>query len=112
MLVLYSAYAHPLPAYTFRLRARNGLFVITDTAAQIADLGYEAHFLKVRRGGVRLWKHVGRYLGDLTFRLLRRGIDCFTIRAAFGVLYGSNVRTLWVRRERFAQKTGGRAPLA
>src|SRR5262245_38094659 len=67
-----------------------GLFVITDIAAQITDLGYEAHFLKRRRGGVRLWKHVGRYLNDLTFRLLRRGIDCFTLRAAFGVLMQSN----------------------
>src|SRR5262249_51480563 len=70
---------------------RNGLFVITDTAAQIADLGYEAHFLKRRREGARLWKHVARYLSDFTFRLLSRCVDCRTIRVAVGVLKGSNV---------------------
>jgi predicted nucleic acid-binding protein len=68
----------------------NGLLIITDTAAHIlADPRYEAHFRKRRRGGVRLWKHIGRYLSNFTFRLLRRGIDCFTIRVAFGVPLGS-----------------------
>src|SRR5258708_497164 len=71
------------------------LFVITNTAAQITDLGYEAHFLKRRRGGVRLWKHVARHLSDFTFRLLRGGVDCRTIRAALGVLKGSNVCASW-----------------
>src|SRR5262249_18341404 len=74
---------------------RNGLFVITDTAAQIADLGYEAHFLKRRREGARLWKLVARHLSDFTFRLLRRGVDCRTIRVALGVLKGSNVCASW-----------------
>jgi hypothetical protein len=51
------------------------LFVITDAAAQIADLGYEAHFLKGWREGPRLWKHVARHLSDFTFRFLRSGAD-------------------------------------
>src|SRR5262249_3984761 len=71
------------------------LFVKTDTAAQITDLRYEAHFLKRRRGGVRLWKHVGPHLSDLTFRLLSRSVDCLTIRVAFGVLKGFNIRASW-----------------
>src|SRR5262249_17130227 len=73
----------------------NRLLVITDTAAQIADLGYEAHFLKGRREGVRLWKHVARHLSDFTFRLLRRGVDCHTIPVAVAVLQASNVRASW-----------------
>src|SRR5262249_29455153 len=74
---------------------RNGLFVITDTAAQIADLGYEAHFLKRRREGARLWKLIARHLSDFTFRLLRCGVDCRTICLAACVLEGSNVRASW-----------------
>src|SRR3984893_13277406 len=71
------------------------LFVITDTAAQIADPGYETHLRKRRRGGARLRKHVALQLSDLTFRLLRRSVDCLTIRIAGGVLKGSNVRASW-----------------
>jgi len=75
--------------------ARNGLFVITDTAAQTADPGYEAYFRKRRRGGTRLWKQVAPHLSDFTFRLLPRGIDCHTISVAVGVLKGSNIRASW-----------------
>src|SRR5262245_55325462 len=53
----------------------SNLFVVSDAAAQFADLGYEAYLWKRRRSGAWLWKHVTRHLSDLTFRLLRRGVD-------------------------------------
>src|SRR5262245_55728706 len=62
-----------------------GLFVITDAAAQFADLGYKAYLRKRRRSGAWLWNHVARHLSDLTFRLLRRGVDRFTIGVAASV---------------------------
>jgi hypothetical protein len=65
--------------------------VITDTAAQIADPGYEAHFRKRLRWCPAL-ETVALHLSDFTFRLLRRGVDCLTIRVAGRVLKGSNVR--------------------
>ena len=64
----------------------NVLIIITNAAAQLADLRYEAHFRKRRRSGTRLWKQVGPHLSDLTFRLLSRGRDCRTIRVAIRVL--------------------------
>src|SRR5258705_1964563 len=73
----------------------DGLLVVSDAAAQFADLGYEAHLRKRRRGGARLWKHVALQLSDLTIRLLRRGVDCQTIRVAHGDFKGSNVRASW-----------------
>ena len=73
----------------------DGLLVVSDAAAQFADLGYEAHLRKRRRGGARLWEHVALQLSDLTFRLLRRGVDCQTIRVAAGVFKGSDVRASW-----------------
>src|SRR5258708_35738943 len=69
----------------------DGLLVVSDAAAQFADPGYEAHLRKRRRGGARLWKHVALQLSDLTFRLLRRGVNCQTIRIAGAVFKGSNV---------------------
>src|SRR5262245_13155334 len=64
----------------------NRLLVVADASAQIADLGYEAHFLKGWREGARFWKHVARHFSDFTFRLLRSGVDCRTIPVAVGVL--------------------------
>ena len=52
----------------------NGLFVIADATAQIANPGYEAHLRHRLWVGTRPWKHVAD-LSDLTFRLLRRGIE-------------------------------------
>ena len=71
----------------------DGLFIVSDTAAQFAGLGYETYFRKRRRGGARLWKQVGPHLRD--FGLLSRSVDCLTIRAPVGVLEASNVRASW-----------------
>src|SRR6516164_2045637 len=76
-------------------RARNGLFVITDAAAQFTDLGYKTDFWKGRRSSARLWKQVRPNLSDLTFRVLSPSIDCRTIRVPAGVLKAPNVRTGW-----------------
>ena len=67
------------------------LLVVSDAAAQFADLGYEAH-LRYRLC-VSTWpyKHVADF-GDLTFRLLRRSIEFLTIYIAGCILQGSNVR--------------------
>jgi len=56
----------PAPQYCGAL---NGLFVITDAAAQIADSGYEAHLRRWGFVGTRPHPHVAD-LSDLTFRLL------------------------------------------
>src|SRR5207237_2976308 len=68
------------------IKSPAGLFVITNTAAQIADLGYEANLRERRRCRAGLWKHVARHLSNLTFRLLRCGVDCLAILAASGGL--------------------------
>src|SRR5262252_6690030 len=54
---------------------RHGLLVIPDAAAQVAYPGNEAYLGNQWCGRARLWKHVAACLGDLTFRLLCRGID-------------------------------------
>ena len=72
--------------------SENGLLVIADAAAQIAHLGDEANLHKQRRGRARLWKHVDADLGDLTFWLLRRGVDFLANHLAGGVLERSLIR--------------------
>jgi hypothetical protein len=88
VLTAYTVRKLPAPLSIAMFLKGEGGFLdrITDAAAQFADPGYEAHLRKRRRGGARLWKHVARHLSDLTFRLLHRGVDCFTIRVAAGVL--------------------------
>src|SRR5262245_33059176 len=71
------------------------LIIIANTAAQLADLRYEAYFRKRRRGGARLWKQVGPRFSDLAFRLLRGSENFFTISPAVGVLKGSKIRACW-----------------
>ena len=53
------------------------LFVVVDAAAQIADLVDEAHLRNRRFVGPWPWPHVAN-LSDLTFRLLRRGVEVCT----------------------------------
>jgi len=86
---------HWLGPFSFRAHwtEEDGLFIVSDAAAQFADLGYETYFRKRRRGGARLWKQVGPHLRD--FGLLSRSVDCLTIRAPVGVLEASNVRASW-----------------
>ena len=69
--------------------------IITDTAAQLADLCYEAYFRECRRGGARLWKQVGPRFSDLTLRLLRGSVNFLTIGVALGILKGSKVGASW-----------------
>src|ERR1700730_779525 len=59
-------------------RLMDGLLVIADAAAQVAYPGNEAYLGNQWCGRARLWKHVAAWLGDLTFRLLCRGIDFLT----------------------------------
>jgi hypothetical protein len=65
--------------------APNGLFVIADAAAQIADPGHEAHLRRWGFVGTRPYPHVAD-LSDLTFRLLIRVVEFLAKRLAGDVL--------------------------
>src|SRR5437588_2891980 len=68
----------------------NGLLVRTDAAPQIAGLGYDAHLRNRRLVGAWPRKHVAD-LADLSFRLLRRGVEFRAIHVAGGVLEGPDI---------------------
>jgi hypothetical protein len=54
----------------------NDLLVIPNAASKIAHpRDDEAHLRNRRRGRGRLWKHIIADLGNLTFRLLRGGVE-------------------------------------
>src|SRR5215831_17430819 len=75
-----------------RTRFGDGLLVIADAATEVAHPGHEAHFRNRRCGCAGLRKHIAD-LGDLTFRLLRRGVELLTKLLAGRVLEGSRVHT-------------------
>src|SRR5262249_55119802 len=57
-------------------------------------LGDKTHLRNRGRGRAGFWKHVAD-LGNLTFWLLRRGVDFLAVRLAGGVLERSDIRASW-----------------
>src|SRR5580700_10448220 len=74
------------------LECESDLLVIANTAGQIAHPRDETHLRNRRRSRARLRKHIITDLGDLTFRLLRGGVEFQAKRLAVGVLQRSQIR--------------------
>src|SRR5271155_5952962 len=67
------------------------LLVEADTAAKIANFGNETGLQNRRLVGARPWKHVAD-LGDLTFRLLRRGVEFRAKQIAGRIFISPHIR--------------------
>ncbi len=69
------------------------LFVIAGSASQLADSCNEAHLRNRRRGRARLGKHVVADFRDLTFWLLRSGVEFQAIPLTGWDLERSHIRS-------------------